>query len=148
MPKIVSDASAVNFSIEEAAKRGYKIRLADDGCAQVLKEDGTAYHVNDFECDCPDSWNRNGGSYELPDGRCICKHVALLLQFYPCPVCNSVMMQTEAHFQCLNRGCSNAIDERIVTGRRNSRGEPDSSVDPPRELAVSAQSHTQGDPKP
>ena len=148
MPKIVNSPCDVNFSIEEAAKRGYRIRLDGDGCAQVLKRDGTAYHVHDFGGDCPDSWNRNGGSYKLPDGRCICKHVALLLQFHPCPVCGAVMMQTGPHFQCLNRGCRNAIDVRIVAEQRNSREEADGAVGHSRELVDTGQSHTEGGLRP
>ena len=49
--KVISSLADVNFSIEDAATAGYKIRLDSDGCAEILKDDGTAYHVHDFSCD-------------------------------------------------------------------------------------------------
>ncbi len=123
MPKIINSLSEVNFSIEDAAKQGYKIRLDSDGCAEVLKPDGTAYHIHDFECDCLDAWNRNGGSYQRPDGRCLCKHVALLLQFCPCSRCGSAMMQAGDYFECIKPGCGYATDTRIVKEQRQQAEE-------------------------
>ena len=91
MSKIINSLADVNFSIEDAALAGYKIRLDSDGCAQVLKADGTAYHVHNFSCDCPDSWCRNGGSYQKPDGTTACKHIFWSAQVTPCPNCNGIM---------------------------------------------------------
>ena len=116
--KLINSLSEVNFSIEDAAEAGYKIRLDSDGCAEVRKSDGTLYHVHNFTCDCPDAIGRHGGSYHLTDGRRICKHTALLLQFYPCRICGFVMMQTGAYFECVKPGCGNAIDTRIVKEQR------------------------------
>ena len=48
--KIINSLSDVNFSIEDAALAGYKIKLDGDGCAEVLKADGTAYHIHAFSC--------------------------------------------------------------------------------------------------
>ena len=118
--KVVKNLSEVNFSIEKAAKAGYKISLDSDGCAEVRKPGSTAYHIHNFNCDCPDAWNRNGGSYILSDGRHICKHVALILQFRPCPICGSVMMRTGAYFECIKPGCGYAFDTRLVKEQRQA----------------------------
>ncbi len=120
MSKLINSLVDVNFSIEDAHAQGYKIRLDSDGCAQVRKADGTAYHVHNFFCDCPDSLGRKGGSYQLPDGRNICKHVSLLLQFTPCRVCGSVMMLQGEYFDCIDAGCRNALDVRIVKYNRQN----------------------------
>ena len=123
MSKLINSLVDVNFSIEDAHAQGYKIRLEADGCAQVRKADGTAYHVHNFFCDCQDALGRKGGSYQLPDGRHICKHVALLLQYTPCPVCDFVMWQMGAYFECLRPGCGNALDVRIVRQNRQKAQE-------------------------
>ena len=116
--KVIQSLSDVNFTIERAAEAGYKIRLDSDGCAEVRKADGTAYHIFNFNCDCPDALCRGGGSYQLPDGRRICKHTALLLQFRPCPICGSAMIQTGAYFECISGGCGYAFDTRLVAEQR------------------------------
>ncbi len=118
MSKIINSLADVNFAIEDAHTQGYKIRMEADGCAQVRKPDGTAYHVHNFFCDCQDALGRKGGSYQLPDGRNICKHVSLLLRFTPCRVCGSVMMLQGEYFDCIDAGCRNALDVRIVKQNR------------------------------
>ena len=120
--KIINSLLEVNFSIEDAAEAGYKIRLDSDGCAEIRKADGTLYHVYNFVCDCPDAIGRRGGSYQLTDGRRICKHTALLLQFYPCRICGFVMMQTGAYFECMKPGCGMAWDPRLVKEQRQQMG--------------------------
>ena len=71
--------------------QGYKITLEADGCAEVVNGEGTAYHVHTWQCDCPDSLNRDGGSYEEPDGRRFCKHSAWVSQVHLCE-CGGLMV--------------------------------------------------------
>ncbi len=107
------------LSIAYAMKEGYKIALDSDGCAEILKADGTAYHVVDFECDCPDKQGR-GGSYA---GHC--KHEVWTSQLRPCELCNGIMAlgeyktafgQTVKRFEC--QACGNARDFGLVKAER------------------------------
>jgi len=97
----------------------YKIALDGDGCAEVLKSDGTAYHVVNFECDCPDRQGR-GGSYA---GHC--KHEVWVSQLRPCELCGGIQAlgefltafsKTVRRFEC--ESCGNARDFDLVKGER------------------------------
>ncbi len=116
------------LSLAHAMREGYTLTLDGDGCAEVLKADGSAYHIADWLCDCPDSQGRDGGSYET-NGRRYCKHVLWLMQIYPCQYCESTMPLTE-HRTCFGEvsrtydcpTCKNAYDFRFVRGvRRHKR---------------------------
>jgi len=107
------------LSIAYAMSEGYKLTLDADGSAEVLKSDGTAYHVVNFECDCPDKQGR-GGSYA---GHC--KHEVWVSQLRPCELCGGIMAlgefltafgQTVRRFEC--ESCGNARDFNLVKGER------------------------------
>jgi len=107
------------LSIAYAMSGGYKIALDGDGSAEVLKADGTAYHVVNFECGCPDKQGR-GGSYA---GHC--KHEVWVSQLRPCELCGGIMAlgefltafgQTVRRFEC--ESCGNARDFDLVKGER------------------------------
>ena len=107
------------LSIAYAMSEGYKIALDGDGSAEVLKSDGTAYHVVNFECDCPDKQG-HGGSYA---GHC--KHEVWVSQLRPCELCSGIMAlgefltafgQTVRRFEC--ESCGNARDFDLVKGER------------------------------
>jgi hypothetical protein len=110
------------LSIAYAMSEGYKLTMDGDGCAEVLKADGTAYHVVNFECDCPDKQGR-GGSYA---GHC--KHEVWVSQLRPCDLCGGIMAlgefltafgQTARRFEC--DSCGNARDFNLVKGERRTR---------------------------
>jgi hypothetical protein len=110
------------LSIAHAMSEGYRITLDGDGSAEVLKADGTAYHVVHFECDCPDKQGR-GGSYA---GHC--KHEIYVSQLRPCELCGSLMAlgefltafgKTTRRFEC--ESCGNARDFDLVKGERRVR---------------------------
>ena len=92
------------LSIAHAMRQGYGITLESDGCAEVVKLDGTVYHVADWQCSCPDARCRDGGTFTHPDGRHFCKHVSWLAQLYPCPRCRGIMVLNPIsewpHFLC------------------------------------------------
>ncbi|OGG47819.1 MAG: hypothetical protein A3F84_12820 [Candidatus Handelsmanbacteria bacterium RIFCSPLOWO2_12_FULL_64_10] len=107
------------LSIAHAMAEGYRIALDGDGTAEVLKADGTAYHVVNFECDCPDRQGR-GGSYA---GHC--KHEIYVSQLRPCELCGGIMAlgefltafgKTVRRFEC--ESCGNARDFDLVKGER------------------------------
>ena len=107
------------LSIAHAMSEGYRITLDGDGSAEVLKSDGTAYHIHEFECDCADKTGR-GGSYA---GHC--KHEVWVSQLRPCDLCGGIMAlgefltafgQTARRFECLD--CGNARDFDLVKGER------------------------------
>jgi hypothetical protein len=115
------------LSIAYAMSQGYTLTLDGDGSAEVLKADRTAYHIVDWQCDCPDAQGRNGGGYEA-NGRRFCKHVLWLTQVYPCQYCGSTMPLTEHRtafgevtktFDCPT--CKNAVDFRFVRGQRRMK---------------------------
>jgi DNA-directed RNA polymerase subunit M/transcription elongation factor TFIIS len=85
-------------SIAYAFEAGYTFTPDGDGCAEVASPTGEVYHISEWRCDCPDSMGRQGGSYELPDRRRVCKHVLFLCQLYPCSKCGASMI--------LNTQCS------------------------------------------
>ncbi len=121
MSKVIQSLREVNFSIEDAARAGYSVDLRSDGNADLATPTGAVYRVRNFRCDCPDALHRNGGSFRLPDGSLICKHIALLTQFRPCPICGKVQILTGTYFDCLNRGCCYATDARLVREPRGLR---------------------------
>ncbi len=133
------------LSLAHAMGKGYTLTLDGDGCAEVLKADGTAYHVHDWQCDCPDAIGRNGGSYEK-SGRRYCKHVLWLGQVYPCQYCGSTMPLTEHRtafgetfqtFDCPT--CKNAYDFRFVRGvRRHKRLREAQAAEATRKEAANA----------
>ena len=101
--------------IRTAYEQGYGIMLFADGVADVIKPDGTTYHVSIFDgCDCPDKWNR-GGSY---DGRC--KHEHWVAQMTVCPECKGRMLIDSRLdvYACRNPRCRNARDRRLVVADR------------------------------
>jgi len=100
-----------------AYQEGYDIVLFADGLADVIKPDGTTYHVSIFDgCDCPDKWNR-GGTY---DGHC--KHEHWVAQMTLCPMCRSRMIINDRFdfFDCQNPLCKNAKDRRLVVEERKA----------------------------
>ena len=115
------------LSIAHAMQAGYKLTLDGDGNAEVLKADGNAYHVHDWQCDCPDAQGRDGGSYGVHGNR-TCKHVLWISQLYPCQYCGSTMHLTE-HKTCFGDvlrtfdcpTCKNAVDFGFVRGQRRFR---------------------------
>ena len=103
--------------IRTAYEQGYDIVLFADGLADVIKPDGTTYHVSIFDgCDCPDKWMR-GGSYE---GHC--KHEHWVAQMTPCPICTSRMIIADRLdlYECQNPRCRNARDRRLVAEDRKA----------------------------
>ncbi|OGG56628.1 MAG: hypothetical protein A3F84_08370 [Candidatus Handelsmanbacteria bacterium RIFCSPLOWO2_12_FULL_64_10] len=113
------DCKDDRLSIAHAMSEGYKIALNGDGSAEVLKGDGTAYHIHEFECDCPDKQGR-GGSYA---GHC--KHEVWVSQLRPCDLCGGIMALGEfltafgksvKRFEC--ESCGNARDFDLVKGER------------------------------
>jgi len=119
-----SEVKAKSWALlEEFAQDGYRVRLTADGCGVVSKPDGTAYTVEGFRCDCPDSQRRDGGSYTLPDGRRVCKHVLVISLARPCQWCGGTMVLEPAHrgdhyFRCLK--CQGAFDARLVRQERQA----------------------------
>jgi hypothetical protein len=119
------------LSIAHAMSEGYRITLDGDGAAEVLKSDGTAYHVVHFECDCPDKQGR-GGSYA---GHC--KHEIWVSQLRPCEHCGGIQAlgefltafgKTVRRFECPD--CGNARDFDLVKGERRVRrfGRPEAQA--------------------
>lgn len=86
-------------SIAYAFAKGYSITPDGDGYAQVLTPKGEAYHIHNWQCDCPDSLGRDGGNYELPDGRKVCKHVLWLSQLYPCSCGASMILNVDTNWK-------------------------------------------------
>lgn len=92
------------LSVAHAMREGYKLTLDGDGCAEIVKPDGTAYHVHAFACDCPDAHRRRGGTYA---GHC--KHAVWVSQLRPCDLCGQTMAlgefktafgETARRFEC------------------------------------------------
>lgn len=73
------------LSIAHAMDQGYRILLDGDGEAEIFSPAGEAYHVANFECNCPDKLCR-GGSH-----RSHCKHEVWVSQIRPCEMCGSIM---------------------------------------------------------
>jgi len=116
------------LSIAYAIAQGYRITLDGDGCAEIVKPDGTAYHVVNFECDCPDAQGRRGGSYHRPTGERTCKHVAWVAQLRPCDLCGGIMALGEFKtafgsrievFEC--ELCRNTVAKDVVRDARRAR---------------------------
>lgn len=105
----------------EMADKGYRLEVWRDGYAQV-QGPTTAYRVNNFACTCPDYAQRDGGSYQFPDGRRVCKHVLVVMLARPCEHCGRTMYLTYdgTYFECPN--CCKAIDARIVRDERRAQG--------------------------
>ncbi len=116
------------LSLAFAMAQGYKVTLThEDGEAEILKPDGTTYHVHNFECSCPDSIGRKGGSYQKGNGQHFCKHVAWVAQMRPCEYCGAVMYLTEYRtafgsrlkvFEC--EMCRNAASQDLVREERRA----------------------------
>lgn len=109
------------LSFAHAISRGYRFRLDSDGNCCVLHPLGGAYHIHNFECDCPDKLCR-GGSYS---GHC--KHEVWLAQLRPCDACSAVMALGEfktcfgeilRRFECPS--CGNARDFDLVLYERRA----------------------------
>lgn len=83
-------------SIAHAFAKGYQITPDGDGCAEILTPAGDAYYIEDWHCTCPDALGRDGGSYQLPDGRKVCKHVLYLSQLHPCKCGASMLLNTQS----------------------------------------------------
>jgi hypothetical protein len=132
-PKVKSDPKSAVFtigdpddrlSIAHAMSQGYTLTLDGDGNAEILKADGTAYHVHGWQCDCPDAQGRDGGSYGVHGNR-TCKHVLWISQLTPCQYCGTSMPLTE-HRTCFGEvtrtfdcpTCKNAYDYGFIRGQR------------------------------
>ena len=127
MSKIINGLADVNgaFSLSDAADQGYKAQLHGDGRALVTSGEGTEYHLHNFTCDCQDALFRDGGSYQLPTGRSVCKHVLLVLQARPCEWCEGTMVLDPdgRYFRCLK--CQAPFDARLVKEERRQALTPD-----------------------
>jgi len=104
------DSTRQKTAIFYALDAGYRFKLTDeDGTAIITNPEGITYDVYQWQCDCADSINRDGGSYILPDERHVCKHVLWLAQLYPCPNCKGFMVMradgTWKHFSCTTPAC-------------------------------------------
>ena len=88
------------------------------------------YTVEAFRCDCLDAVTRDGGNYELPDGRYVCKHVLVVSMARPCDHCGKTMilLPHSVYFECPN--CGNARDARIVKAERRDAQESHSAPIP------------------
>jgi hypothetical protein len=86
-------------SIAHAFAKGYSITPDDDGCAEVITPKSELYHIHNWQCDCLDALGRYGGSYDLPDGRKICKHVLWLSQLHPCACGSSMVLNTDSSWK-------------------------------------------------
>jgi hypothetical protein len=86
-------------SISYAFESGYSITPDGDGCAEIFTPKGDTYHTHNWQCDCPDALGRVGGSYDLPDGRKVCKHVLWLSQLYPCDCGASMMLNMDTSWK-------------------------------------------------
>jgi len=115
MPRIYSlspDSTRQKTAIFYALEAGYRFKLTDeDGIAIITTPEGNnTYDIHQWQCDCADAINRDGGSYILPDERRVCKHVLWLSQLYPCPHCNGFMVlradETQKHFSCTTPACN------------------------------------------
>ena len=106
-------------SISHAFDRGYTLTPDGDGNAEVLTPEGNVYHIHDWQCDCSDALGRDGGSYDLSDGRKVCKHVLWLYQLYPCDCGGSMVLSTESSwkaFVCTTCGSLKAF--QLVKAQR------------------------------
>ena len=117
------DDTTQKTALLHAMSKGYRICLGDeDGDAEITKKDGTVYHVHQWQCNCPDAIGRNGGNYELPDGRRVCKHSLWLSQMHPCSECNGFMMlcvhSTWRYFTCCTPGCRHMKAFQLVKTER------------------------------
>lgn len=86
-------------SIAYAFAKGYSITPDGDGCAEILTPKSEVYHIHNWSCDCLDALGRNGGNYELPDGRKVCKHVLWLSQLYPCECGASMILNMDTNWK-------------------------------------------------
>lgn len=110
-------------AIRHALGKGYSFRLTDqDGTASITNAKGDTYQINDWQCDCADSFNHEGGSYTLADSeRHVCKHVLWLSQLYPCPDCSGYAMlrlDEWKHFECVTPDCRRLIAFQLVKAQR------------------------------
>jgi hypothetical protein len=117
------DATREKTSIRYALASGYSFKMdEEDGSCEITNPDQEIYHVHHFKCDCPDAIGRNGGSYELPDGRQVCKHVLWVSQLAPCPNCQGFMMlrqESWKFYHCRTPGCYTMIPfQRIKEDRQ------------------------------
>ena len=121
-------------SIVFALNKGYRFRIGDeDGSCEVTSPEGNTYHVHDFRCDCPDALGRDGGSYTIPDGRHICKHVLYVSQLYPCPDCQGWMMMCADEswkcFTCTTPGCGNIRAFQAIKAERQQARKHEQEAD-------------------
>lgn len=107
---------------------GYQIVLHADGDADVLKADGTAYHIRHFACDCPDALRRGGGTYAG-----YCKHAIWVSQLRPCDLCGGDMAlgefktafgETTRRFECPVCGHSKPLVAVRQERRAHRHGDP------------------------
>lgn len=106
--------------VHRFAEEGCQVKIWHDGYADILKADGTKYHIYHWRCNCPDAERRNGGSYEAPGGKQVCKHVLVTMLGRPCEHCGRTMvLRDNGYFEC--DACGNARDERVVKAERNAR---------------------------
>jgi len=112
------------LSLAHAVSRGYRIRLGEDGCAEIRNPHGILYHIHNWACDCPDKLLR-GGNYSG-----LCKHEIYLTQIHPCNWCRGVMLLSE-NTSCLGRkrkqfecpDCGNIRPfEKVLKDRRKAYG--------------------------
>jgi len=106
-----------------ALQKGYTFKLSDeDGTATITNAQGEVYDINNWQCDCADSYNREGGSYILASTeRHVCKHVLWLSQLHPCSECQGYAMlrlDTWKHFGCVTPGCRHLIAFQMVKAQR------------------------------
>jgi hypothetical protein len=121
--KLNPDSTTEKTVIFYARYKDYQFKLTDqDGTATVTNSKGETYHINDWQCDCADSMNRDGGSYTLGNTeRRACKHTIYLSQMYPCPNCKGFMvLRTEAWkvYQCCTSGCYTMTPFQLVKAQR------------------------------
>jgi len=86
-------------SLSYALAKGYTITPDGDGCAQVISPKSEVYHIYNWQCDCMDALSRNGGSFDLPDGRKVCKHVLWLSQLHPCDCGASMVLNVDTNWK-------------------------------------------------
>jgi hypothetical protein len=117
------DSTTEKTAIMHALSKGYTFKLSDqDGTATVINSKGEVHNITDWQCDCQDSFIREGGSYTLGNtDRQVCKHVLWLSQLSPCPECKGYAMlhlDTWKHFGSCTPGCSHLIAFQMVKNQR------------------------------
>jgi hypothetical protein len=114
------------ISLYYALKQGYRFELSHkDGDAIIHTPHDASYNIHEWTCDCADTFNRNGGSYTLSEGRKICKHVMWLSQLYPCPKCSGFLVlraeTTKSHYRCCRPTCHQIISVQAIKASRERK---------------------------